>query len=255
MLEPVTADNLAALDGIAHGFFTRNGGVSEGIYASLNCGLGSKDDPEAVRENRNRVVRHLRAGTVLTAHQVHSPDAVIVDRPWELADRPKADAIVTCVPGIALGVLTADCAPVLFADQHARVVGAAHAGWRGAVSGVLEATLAKMEALGARRDRIQAAVGPCIGPRIYEVGWDFKQQLLATEPAAAEHFHDPAPGARPHFDLPGYVACRLRRASVAIVTSSAHCTYDVHQPFFSFRRSQTRKEADYGRQISAIVLT
>lgn len=255
MLEPVTADSLQALDGITHGFFTRRGGVSQGIYDSLNCGLGSKDDPDAVLENRARVARHLGAHVVLTAHQVHSPTAVVVEKPWDHASRPRADAMVTATPGIALGVLSADCTPVLFADPEARVIGAAHAGWRGAVGGVLEATIAQMEAIGARRERIRTAVGPCISARIYEVGWDFKSQLLAQEPGAAEYFHDPKPGARPHFDLPGYVAGRLRRAGVGVTEEAPACTYDVHQLFFSFRRSQARMETDYGRQISAIVLT
>lgn len=255
MLEPITTSSLAAQGGVAHGFFTRQGGVSQGIYAALNCGLGSKDDPEAVRENRDRVARHLGADTILTAHQVHSPTAVVVEEPWDQAHRPKADALVTATPGIALGVLTADCAPVLFADPVARVVGAAHAGWRGAVNGVLEGTIESMLTLGARREQICAALGPCIGPAIYEVGWEFKAQLLAQEPAAAEHFQDPSPGARPHFDLPGYVACRLRRAGVGLSLDPVPCTYDAHQLFFSFRRSQARKEPDYGRQISAIVLT
>ena len=255
MLAPVIASNLSTLDGIRHGFFTRSGGVSDGIYASLNCGLGSKDDPDAVRQNRDRVAGYLGARTVLTAHQVHSPTAVIVEGPWDPAERPKADAIVTATPGLAVGVLTADCTPVLFADPVSRVVGAAHAGWRGAVGGVLEDTIAKMLSLGARTERIRTAIGPCIGPAIYEVGWDFKSQLVGQEPAAATHFHDPSPGARPHFDLPGYVAYRLQRAGVAHSSEAAACTYDEHQLFFSFRRSQARKEPDYGRQISALVLT
>lgn len=255
MLAPVTAENLHGLDGIAHGFFTRRGGVSRGIYDALNCGLGSKDDPDAVLENRARVASHLGANIVLTAHQVHSPTAIVVEKPWDQASRPRADAIVTATPGIAVGVLSADCAPVLFADPEARVVGAAHAGWRGAVGGVLEATIAQMEAIGARRERIRAAVGPCISARIYEVGWDFKAQLLAREPGAAGYFHDPAPGARPHFDLPGYVAGRLLRAGAMVSGEVPACTYDVHQLFFSFRGSQARMESDYGRQISAIVLT
>ncbi len=255
MLEPVLASTIAPLPGIAHGFFTRRGGVSTGIYEGLNCGLGSRDEADAVVENRGRVARHLGAGTVLTAHQVHSPTAVVVDAPWRPEDRPKADAIVTRTPGIAVGVLSADCAPVLFADPQARVVGAAHAGWRGAVGGVLEATIEAMCTIGADPRRIRAAVGPTIGPAIYEVGPDFQQQVLALDAVASQFFHAPRPGARVHFDLPAYVAARLRRAQVAVAEETPHCTFHAHQLFFSFRRSQVMKEPDYGRQISAIVLT
>lgn len=255
MLEPVIASNLAGLRGIAHGFFTRRGGASTGIYEGLNCGLGSQDVADAVLENRLRVGRHLGASSVLTAHQVHSPTAVVVDAPWQPGDRPKADAIVTATPGIAVGVLSADCAPVLFAAPAAGVVAAAHAGWRGAVGGVLESTIDQMLKLGARRDEIQAAVGPTIGPAIYEVGPDFQAQVLAIDSEAAPHFHEPRPGARVHFDLPAYVVARLRRAKVEVAGETPACTYHEHQLFFSFRRSQTLKEPDYGRQISAIVLT
>lgn len=255
MLEPVTADNLSSLPGVAHGFFTRRGGVSQGIYDALNCGLGSQDDAAAVQENRARVARHLGAAVVLTAHQVHSAVAVAVRTPWQHDRRPRCDAIVTATPGIAVGVLSADCAPILFADPVARVVGAAHAGWRGAVGGIAEATIAEMEALGARRERIAAAVGPSIGPRVYQVGADFQAAVVAQDAAATPYFHEPSPGARPHFDLPGYVVGRLERAGVAVLRNVPPCTYDVHQLFFSFRRSQSEKEPDYGRQISAIVLT
>ncbi len=256
MPKPLTADRLAAISGIRHGFFTRRGGVSQGGYASLNCGLGSKDDPIAVTENRARVARFLDAHSLLTAHQIHSATAVVADKAWSLAERPRADAMVTATPGIALGVLTADCAPVLFADPRARVVGAAHAGWRGAIGGVLEATLAAMEGLGARRDRIEVAVGPCITQPAYEVGPDFEQEFLARDPASATFFaRAPAQSrARPHFDLPGYVLDRLIRAGLAPVPASP-CTYAGIDDFFSYRRSQARNEADYGRQISAIVLT
>jgi purine-nucleoside/S-methyl-5'-thioadenosine phosphorylase / adenosine deaminase len=256
MPKPLTADRLAALPSVRHGFFTRHGGVSQGGYTSLNCGLGSKDDPAAVTENRARVARFLDAHSLLTAHQIHSATAVVVDKAWSLAERPRADAMVTATPGIALGVLTADCAPVLFADQQARVVGAAHAGWRGAIGGVLEATLAAMEGLGARRDRIEAAVGPCITQPAYEVGPDFEQEFLARDPASAAFFAraPAAASARPHFDLPGYVLHRLTRAGLTPEPSSP-CTYAGSDDFFSYRRSQARNEADYGRQISAIVLT
>ena len=256
MPTPLTADRLAALPGIAHGFFTRHGGVSQGGYASLNCGLGSKDDPAAVRENRARVAASLSAQSLLTAHQIHSATAVIVESAWSTEERPRADAIVTATPGLALGVLTADCAPVLFADPEARVVGAAHAGWRGAIGGVLEATLAAMEQLGASKARIEAAVGPCIGQPAYQVGFDFEAEFLKRDPDSAQFFVRPHAdsGARPHFDLPGYAAHRLSRAGIATI-QAAPCTYAQAEHFFSYRRSQARKEADYGRQISAIVLT
>ena len=256
MPTPLTADRLAALPGIAHGFFTRHGGVSQGGYASLNCGLGSKDDPAAVRENRARVAASLSAQSLLTAHQIHSATAVIVESAWSTEERPRADAIVTATPGLALGVLTADCAPVLFADPEAKVVGAAHAGWRGAIGGVLEATLAAMEQLGASKARIAAAVGPCIGQPAYEVGFDFEAEFLKRDPDSARFFVRPHAdsGARPHFDLPGYAAHRLSRAGIAPI-QAAPCTYAQAEHFFSYRRSQARKETDYGRQISAIVLT
>jgi YfiH family protein len=255
MLAPVTASNLASLPGIAHGFFTRQGGVSTGIYDALNCGAGSRDAPEAVSENRDRVARHLGASTVLTLHQIHSATAIVVDAPWPVGDRPKADAMVTRTPGLAVGALSADCAPVLFADPEARVVAAAHAGWRGAVGGILEATIETMVSLGAQVKRIRTAVGPTIGPRIYEVGPDFEAQVLAIDGRAEGFFHEPTPGARVHFDLPGYVAARLRRAQVEVAGETPPCTFESHQQFFSFRRSQAQKETDYGRQISAIVLT
>lgn len=254
MLKPLTADPLA-LPGIAHGFFTRHGGVSRGGYASLNCGLGSKDDAAAVGENRARVAAFLTARSLITAHQVHSATAVVVDQPWSAEGRPRADAMVTATPGVALGVLTADCAPVLFADPHAKVVGAAHAGWRGAKSGILEATLAAMEKLGARQSRIQAAVGPCIGQDAYEVGWDFEAEFLAEDAEFARFFNRRAPDARPHFDLAGYVARRLEKAGIAGVPARVPCTYAHADDFFSYRRSQAQRELDYGRQISAIVLT
>jgi YfiH family protein len=259
MPKPVNADRLAAVGasaGIRHGFFTRHGGVSRGGYASLNCGLGSRDDPDAVAENRTRVSRFLDAHSLLTAHQVHSPTAVVVDRPWSREERPRADAIVTGTPGIALGVLTADCAPVLLADPQARVVAAAHAGWRGAIGGVLEATLAAMEGLGARRDRIEAAVGPCIMQPNYEVGPEFEHEFLTRDPSSAPFFSRPQddPQGRPHFDLPGYVLQRLKRAGLAPV-DAASCTYAGAEDFFSYRRSRADSENDYGRQISAIALT
>ena len=257
MPRPLTDDRLAALPGIAHGFFTRHGGVSQGGYASLNCGLGSEDDADAVRENRARVTAHLAAHDLLTAHQVHSATAIIVESAWPAGERPRADAIVTATPGLALGVLTADCAPVLLADPQARVVAAAHAGWRGAIGGVLEAALVAMQQLGASKTRIVAAVGPCIGQPAYQVGFDFEQEFLTRDPDSARFFVRP-PGdsrAQPHFDLAAYAAHRLSRAGIMLPVQPAPCTYAQEEHFFSYRRSKTRKESDYGRQISAIVLT
>lgn len=255
MLDPYVTSNLSGLPGIAHGFFTRHGGVSEGIYAGLNCGLGSNDDRAAVRENRARVQAHLGASCLLTAHQVHSATAIVVTGAWADEERPKVDAIVTATPGVAVGALSADCAPVLFADPEARVVAAAHAGWRGAVGGIVEAAITEMEKLGAVRARIRTAVGPTIGASIYEVGPDFEREVLALDPAAAPRFHLPKAGARVHFDLPGYVADRLRRANVLVADETSPCTFNENPNYFSYRRSRARQEPDYGRQISAIVLT
>jgi hypothetical protein len=255
MVQPVLIGELSALPGVAHGFFTRHGGVSEGIYASLNCGLGSKENAEAVRENRARVMRHLRARHLVTPHQVHGTSAVILDGP-PAAERPKADAMVTATRGVAVGVLTADCAPLLLADAAAGVVSAAHAGWRGALAGIAEAALEAMERLGARRHRIHVAVGPCIGPSVYEVGTEFEAEFLRHDPGNARFFaRASAQQQRPTFDLPGYAAERLRRAGVASVNTAGICSYSVQSEYFSYRRSRLCGEPDYGRQISAIVLT
>ncbi len=262
MPQPVLMPEMSGLPGIACGFFTRRGGVSEGIYASLNCGVGSKDRPEAVQENRARVARHLGARRLVSAYQVHGITAVVVDdKPTDgpIAGRPQADALVTATRGLAVGVLTADCAPILLADAHAGVVGAAHAGWRGALAGIAEAALDAMESLGAARSHIHAAVGPCIGPSAYEVGLEFEAEFLGRDPANARFFaRSGAQGmlreARPSFDLPGYAAHRLREAGVAVVATADICNFTEQHEFFSYRRSQKRGETDYGRQISAIVL-
>jgi len=255
MPPPVLIPELSALPGIAHGFFTRRGGVSEGIYASLNCGVGSKDSPEAVQENRARVAGHLGARRLVSAWQVHGTTAVVMDDNSP-PGRPKADAMVTITRGLALGVLTADCAPILLADARAGVVGAAHAGWRGALAGIAEATLEAMEDLGAVRPHIHAAVGPCIGPSVYEVSLEFEADFLKHDPANARFFarEEGNTDARPTFDLPGYVIHRLRAAGVGVVATVDICNYTAHNDFFSYRRSQKRGEDDYGRQISAIVL-
>lgn len=255
MPKPLLADNLAGLPGIAHGFFTRHGGVSQGIYASLNCGLGSRDDRAAVKENRARVAGHLGALHLITAHQAHTAIAIVANQPWEDGQWPTADAIVTTRRGLAVGALAADCTPVLFADARAGVVAAAHAGWRGAIGGILEATVAAMERLGASKAGLRAAVGPCIGSAAYEVGPDFERDFCARDAGSARYFSRPTPGGRPHFDLAGYVASRLERAGVSVTTGAARCTHAQSEDFFSYRRSQARKEPDYGRQISAIVLT
>jgi YfiH family protein len=256
MLEPLQADNLAILPGIRHGFFTRQGGVSRGLYASLNCGQGSQDDPVAVSENRMRIAQHLGSfhDDVQTAFQIHSADVLAVDRLQDRAGLPKADALVTRTRGVAIGILTADCAPVLFADPDAKVVGAAHAGWRGALGGVIEATVAAMEDLGAERSRISAALGPTIGGKSYEVGPEFVAAFKAADPDNGRFFTIPKGRKTPHFDLPAYVMARLGRLGLRGAEAQSPCTYENESMFFSFRRATHRKSPDYGRQISAIVV-
>lgn len=254
--EPVRSSALEELarHGVRHGFFTRAGGVSDGIYRGLNAGVGSQDARENVAENRARVARWLGVGPerLLTLYQVHSPDTLVVSEPFA-GERPRADALVTDRPGLALGVLTADCGPVLYADAEAGVVGAAHAGWKGALTGVLESTVEAMERLGARRGRIVAVLGPSIGPRNYEVGPEFVARFAAADPANDAYF---APSGKPGhalFDLNRYTLDRLARAGVAAHAVS-RCTYADEADFFSYRRATHRGEGDYGRQISAIVL-
>jgi YfiH family protein len=246
---------LGGLPGIAHGFFGREGGVSEGLYASLNCGPGSKDDRAAVMENRRRVAQALAQDTTLVSlAQIHSPFVHVVDADWDATKHPEGDGMATATPGIALGILTADCAPVLFADADACVIGAAHAGWKGAFSGVLEATVAAMEALGASRLRIAAAVGPCISAPNYEVGEDFRERFAEADPANTRFFRAGRDGHH-HFDLEGYVATRLAGLGLGQVEALGVCTYPPQNGFFSFRRTTHAAEADYGREISAILLT
>lgn len=256
MLKPIAAPLLAGIPNLKHGFFTRQHGRSTGIYASLNCGTGSKDDRTTVLANRALVAEHLGASPerLITCHQSHTALAIPVSEPWAVGAAPKVDGLVTRTPGLAIAVLAADCAPILFADPEARVVGAAHAGWRGALAGVLEATITAMEDLGAMRGRIRAALGPCIGPHAYEVGSEFEQQFRESDRDNERFFHRPHPEARPHFDLPGYVMHRLQRAGLAESQSVSRCTYANEDQFFSFRRTTHRGESDYGRQISAIVL-
>ncbi|HYD86666.1 MAG TPA: peptidoglycan editing factor PgeF [Vitreimonas sp.] len=246
-----TADALAR---VRHGFFGRRGGVSGGIYATLNAGTGSNDDREATRENRTRIAAAFAAPLehLLGVHQVHSPHAVFVNGPWR-GERPHADALVTTTPGLVISVLTADCAPVLLADAEAGVIGAAHAGWKGAIGGVLEAAVALMQEHGAARERIAAAIGPCIHQGSYEVGAEFEQRFRDEDGAYARYF---APGDVGHFqfDLPGFCADRLCAAGVRQVETLALDTYAREGDCFSHRRSVHRREGDYGRNCAAIAL-
>jgi polyphenol oxidase len=250
------ASSLEAIEGIRHGFFTRQGGVSGGIYASLNCGPGSSDDAASVVENRARIAEILgvEPGRLLSVSQKHSATAAIAETPWERGQAPEADAIVTATPGLAVGILTADCAPVLFCDGEARVVGAAHAGWRGALSGIVEATVAAMVELGAKPERISAVIGPAISQKAYEVGSEYLERFLAEEPESSAFFITDEGSGEPHFDLSGYVGERLARAGVGAIADLGLCTYCEETRLFSYRRSQHRGESDYGRQISAILL-
>ena len=249
-LEILTAESLAP---IRHGFFTRRGGASSGVFQGLNCGQGSSDQTEAVAVNRARVAEAMGVETdgLLTVHQVHSPDVVIVEAP--LSERPKADAMVTDRPGLALGILTADCQPVLFADPEAQVIGAAHAGWRGARDGVLEATIDAMESLGAERERIAAVIGPSISQPAYEVGPEFVAGFVDDAPET-KRFFAPGSGDRAHFDLPAYGLARLEAAGVGVAEWIRHCTYSDEDRFYSYRRSVHAGDADYGRLISVIRL-
>lgn len=256
MIAMIEAHNLSRIADVRHGFFTRRGGHSTGIYASLNCGPGSADDPEAVARNRLHVATALglTPDNLLTVYQIHSPTVLTVTAPWPGDDRPKADAMVTDRPGFGLGILTADCAPVLFADGEAGVIGAAHSGWRGALGGVCEATIDAMTALGARTDRIVAAIGPAISQANYEVGAEFLEAFLDDDPANDRFFQPSAREDHHMFDLPGYVAHRLDRAGIASIETIGRCTYAEPEEFYSYRRSTHRTEPDYGRQISAITL-
>jgi len=257
------AENLSRLPGIAHGFFGRSGGVSKGIFDSLNCGPGSADERANVIENRRRVCAALGKDVrLVTAGQVHETHVITVGKPWSIGSTPSedatripiGDAMVTKERGIALGILTADCAPVLLADTEAGVIGAAHAGWRGAFSGVLEAALAAMEALGASRTRIAAAIGPCISQPNYEVGPELLERFVAETAANTRYFVPSERANHYRFDLESYVADRLARAGVHDVARLAACTYAREADFFSFRRNTHNGEKEYGREISAILL-
>jgi polyphenol oxidase len=256
MAAMLQAASLRALPRVRHAFFTREGGVSDGVYASLNGGAGSDDAPAKVAENRARMAATLGVAPdhLLTAYQVHSPDVVTIDRPWPPHERPRADAIVTAVPGLAIGVTTADCGPVLFADDAAGVIGVAHAGWRGAATGVLEATLATMERCGADRARISVALGPTIRQPNYEVGPEFVARFKAEDGANERFFRASSRPQHALFDLPGYIAARLAAAGIHSIEDLGHCTYADATRFFSYRRSTHGKERDYGRHINAIAL-
>jgi YfiH family protein len=252
----VTTGPLNAFDGIRHAFFTRIGGVSEGLYASNNCGFGSADHPDNVASNRARSAARLDASAadLVTVHQIHSADAVRVDAPWLRESAPRADGMATATPGIVLGILTADCAPILLADPEARVIGAAHAGWRGALGGVLEATVRAMTGLGAAPSRIVAGIGPCIAQRSYEVGPEFPASFLADDPRNEMFFQPAAAAGKWLFDLKRYVASRLDGIGVQRITMMPNDTCAEEDRFFSYRRACQRGDRDYGRLLSAITL-
>jgi polyphenol oxidase len=252
----ITLDVLSGDGAIRHGFFTRGGGVSRGLFASLNCGFGSGDDPDAVARNRAIAMERLGvpADRLVTCRQVHSATVVTVETPWRREDSPSAAGMVTARPGIALGVLAADCAPILFADGDAGIIGAAHGGWRGALHGVAEATVAAMAAHGARRERIRAAIGPCIGQDSYEVGPEFPPLFAEVDGDSSAFFVPAARAGHFRFDLAGYIAHRLSRLGLAAVDRAGCDTAADPQRFFSYRRACLAGERDYGRALAAIAL-
>jgi YfiH family protein len=247
---------LAEFTRIRHAFFTRSGGVSQGVYTSLNGGIGSDDVPAKVGENRARMAAALGVAPdrLLTPYQIHSPDVFVVDQPWPLETRPRADAVVTRRPGLAIGVSTADCGPLLLADAEAGVIGAAHAGWRGALNGVIEAAVDAMEREGAKRARITAALGPTIRQPNYEVGPEFVERFLAANGTNARFFKPSPRAGHAMFDLPGYIAARARAAGIENFEDLGLCTYADPDRFFSYRRKTVLGEPDYGRHINAIAL-
>ncbi len=246
---------LSAVPGLRHAFFTREGGVSDGIYGSLNGGLGSNDDPAQVAENRRRMAERMgvTADRLINAHQIHSPDAVAVTGPWQGGARPKADAIVTASENLAIGITTADCGPILLADPNARVIGAAHAGWKGALTGILEATVEAMERLGAERSGTVAAIGPLIRQQSYEVGGEFVERFLDADANNAMFFIPSARAGHAMFDLAGFIRLRLENAGILLIDDLGIDTYSDER-CFSYRRSVHRKEPDYGRHVHAIAL-
>ncbi len=252
----ITLDVLNGSGNIRHAFFTREGGVSDGLFASLNCGFGSADDPQHVA--RNRAIAMDRLGLaedrLVTCHQIHSATVLTVETPWRREESPRADGMATARPGVALGVLAADCAPVLFADPEARVIGAAHGGWRGALGGVMEATVAAMTALGAEPARIRAGIGPCIAQQSYEVGPEFSDRFITVDADNGAFFVSATRQGHFFFDLPGYIAHRLARLGLGAVESAAHDTVADPARFFSYRRACLAGERDYGRALAAITL-
>src|SRR5258707_6655696 len=251
------AQSLSTFPGIRLGFFTRLGGVSEGVYESLNGGVGSEDSPAKVAENRARMAKHLGVAPdrFLTCYQIHSPEVVVAETPWPSSDRPRADAIVTRMPDLAIGVSTADCGPVLLADPEARVIGADKAGWRGALTGVIEHTVGAMEKLGAKRGRIVAAAGPMIRQPNYEVGQDLIDRFVAVDPNAIRFFKPAQRPGHSMFDLAGYVVSRLRRAGIAENEDLGPCTYSAPRQFYSHRPPTHPAEPEFGRPFNTIPLT
>jgi len=246
---------LLAIPGLRHAFFTRDGGVSDGFYGSLNGGLGSDDDPANVTENRRRMAEQMGVSPsyFLSVHQTHSPDAVVASGPWQGAARPRADAIVTRAEGLAIGITAADCGPILFVDPNARVIGAAHAGWKGALTGIVESTIDAMEELGAERSGIVAAIGPLIRQHSYEVGGEFIERFIEADAGNAIHFIPSAREGHAMFDLAGFIRMRLESAGVLMIDDIGVDTYSDER-FYSYRRSVHRKEPDYGRHVHAIAL-
>jgi len=246
---------LAAIPGLRHAFFTREGGVSDGIYDSLNGGLGSRDNPANVAENRRRMAERLgvEPAHFLNVHQIHSPDVIVATGPWETPVRPKADAIVTRAEGLAIGVTTADCGPILFVDPKARVIGAAHAGWKGALTGILESTIDAMEKLGAERNSVVAAIGPLIRQPSYEVGKEFVERFIDADAENTLFFLPGERDGHAMFDLPGFIRMRLESAGVVMIDDLGVDTY-ADERCYSYRRSVHRKEPDYGRLVHAIAL-
>ena len=251
----LTSNNLNKHPNVIHGFFTRIGGISEGIYASLNCGYGSKDSFENVKANRTNVAEVLKSTEpyLITPYQIHSANAVIAETPWNRQDAPQADAIVTNKQDIRIGILTADCGPILFSDPKANIIGAAHSGWKGAIGGVLEATIEKMESLGSDRNNISVAIGPSISQESYEIGPEFEKTFLDHGPENADFFKQ-FPSGKSHFDLTGFITHRLKKAHIKEIECLQQCTVLNESQFFSYRRSCHRKQPDYGRQISVIGL-
>jgi YfiH family protein len=246
---------LSAIPGLRHAFFTRDGGVSDGIYGNLNGGLGSRDDPANVHENRRRMAERMGVTPLhfLSVHQIHSPDAVIATGPWQGPERPKADAIVTRAEGLAIGVTAADCGPILLVDPTARVIGAVHAGWKGALTGIVESTIDAMEKLGAERNSMVAAIGPLIRQPSYEVGGEFVERFIAQDADNAMFFLPAAREGHAMFDLAGFIRMRLENAGVLMIDDLGVDTYSDER-FYSYRRSVHRREPDYGRHVHAIIL-